>query len=216
MIRRLLLAAACTLIALAVAGVGPLPATAKDLGVQGALFPINETDIMAFLAARLQAAKASGKADQLNRAFAARAKQSLMLPPAVEGLVTTRSPRTWLFDPTYVVPQDIADQNGRVFAHAGQVVNPLQAMPDFDRVYVFIDGDDPRQVALGMAKLRKTGPTRTRVILVKGSPVELMRTEKTPLYFDQAGIMSTRFGLHQVPAVVVREGDKLRISEVAP
>ena len=84
MIRRLLLAAACTLIALAVAGVGPLPATAKDLGVQGALFPINETDIMAFLAARLQAAKASGKADQLNRAFAARAKQSLMRPPAVE------------------------------------------------------------------------------------------------------------------------------------
>ena len=213
MIRRSLLAAAC---ALAVSAVATAPSAAKDLGVQGALFPISETDIMAFLAARLQAAKASGKAEQLNRAFAARARQSLMRPPPVEGLVTTREPRTWLFDPTYVVPEDIADQNGRVFAHAGQVVNPLQAMPDFDRVYVFIDGDDPRQVALGMAQLRKTGSTRTRVILVKGSPVELMRTEKTPLYFDQAGIMSTRFGLHQVPAVVVREGDKLRISEVAP
>ncbi len=213
MIRRPLLAAAC---ALAIVGVAAASSPAKDLGAQGALFPVNEADIMAFLAARLQTAKASGKAEQLNRAFAARAKQSLMRPPAVEGLVTTKSPRTWLFDPTYVVPQDIADQNGRVFAHAGQVVNPLQAMPDFDRVYVFIDGDDPRQVALGMAQLRKTGPTRTRVILVKGSPVELMRSEKTPLYFDQAGIMSTRFGLHQVPAVVVREGDKLRISEVAP
>ena len=206
---------ACALVALASAGIGS-SAAAKDLGVQGALFPISETDIMAFLAARLQAAKDSGKADQLNRAFAARAKQSLMRPPPVEGLTTTRTPRTWLFDPTYVVPQDIADQNGRVFAHAGQVINPLAAMPDFDRVYVFIDGDDPRQVALGMAQLRKTGAVRTRVILVKGSPVELMRTEKTPLYFDQAGLMSTRFGLHQVPALVSREGEKLRISEVAP
>lgn len=215
MIRLQTLAAAFALAALASAGVSA-PASSKDLGVQGALFPISETDIMAFLAARLQAAKDSGKADQLNRAFAARAKQSLLRPPPVEGLTTTRTPRSWLFDPTYVVPRDIADQNERVFAHAGQVVNPLAAMPDFDRVYVFIDGDDPRQVALGMAQLRKTGAIRTRVILVKGSPVELMRTEKTPLYFDQAGIMSTRFGLHQVPAVVTREGDKLRIAEVAP
>ena len=212
MIRSRTLAA---LVALTIAA-GVARGSAKDLGVQGALFPVNETDIMAFLAARLQAAKASGRADQLNRAFATRARQGLMRPPAVEGLVTTREPRSWLFDPTYVVPQDIVDQNGRVFAHAGQVVNPLAAMPGFDRVYVFIDGDDPRQVALGMAQLRRTGPTRTRVILVKGSPVKLMRMEKTPLYFDQAGIMSTRFGLHQVPAVVVREGDKLRISEVAP
>jgi len=191
-------------------------ATAADLGVRGALFPIIEVDLLDLIGAKLKAAKASGKIDALNQAFAKRSVASVERPGAVPGLVATREPRSWLYDPTFTVPHDYADQNGHVFAHAGDRINPLLRMPQFDRVMVFFDGDDPRQVAFGLAALHRYGAGRTRLILVKGSPVELMRREKTQVFFDQLGLLTDRFRLTQVPAVIVREGDRLRISEVRP
>ena len=192
------------------------PALTKDLGTRGALFPLAESDLMQVLAARLAQAKASGKMEALNKAFLARAKASIMRPPAVQGLVTTGEPRSYTFDPSYVVPQDLADESGRVFAHAGDKVNPLIAMPNFDRVFVFIDGDDPRQVALAQRQIQKFGKTRVAPILVRGSPIEVMRREKTVFYFDQGGRISERFGLRQVPAIATREGDLMRVRELAP
>jgi len=194
----------------------PAPAQAADLGVRGALFPIVEIDLLDIIAAKLKSAKASGRIDALDRAFAKRATASVERPAAVPGLVATREPRTWLYDPTYIVPRDYADQRGRVFAHAGDRINPLLRMPDFNRVMIFFDGDDQAQIAYALSELHRYGAQRTRLILVKGSPVELMRREKTQVFFDQMGLLTDKFRLRQVPAVIVREGDALRISEVKP
>jgi conjugal transfer pilus assembly protein TraW len=206
---------AFTLVA-AVCLAGAPAAIAADLGVRGRLFPIIEVDLLDLIGAKLRAAKASGKIDALNQAFAKRSVASVERPAAVPGLAPTREPRSWLFDPTFTVPRDYADQNGRVFAHAGDRINPLLRMPDFDRVMVFFDGDDAAQVAYALAVLHRDGAQRTRLILVKGSPVELMRREKTPVFFDQLGLLTDKFRLTQVPAVISREGDRLRISEVRP
>jgi conjugal transfer pilus assembly protein TraW len=194
----------------------PAPAQAADLGVRGALFPIVEIDLLDIIGAKLKAAKASGRIDALDKVFAKRAVASVERPAAVPGLITTRQPRTWLYDPTFTVPHDYADQEGRVFARAGTRINPLLRMPDFDRVLVFFDGDDPAQVGYALSTLRRYGAQRTRLILVKGSPVELMRREKTEVFFDQMGLLTDKFRLRQVPAVIVREGELLRISEVKP
>ena len=191
-------------------------APAADLGVRGALFPIIEVDLLDLIGAKLKAAKASGRIEALDKAFAKRAVASVERPAAVPGLMATREPRSWVYDPTFTVPRDYADQNGRVFAHAGDRINPLLRMPDFDRVMVFLDGDDARQVAYALGALHQYGAARTRLILVKGSPTLLMRREKTPVFFDQLGLLTDKFRLSQVPAVIVREGDRLRISEVKP
>jgi len=191
-------------------------AAAADLGARGRLFPIIETDLLGLIAAKLRAAKASGRIEALDHAFARRAMASVERPAAVPGLTATREPRTWLYDPTFTVPRDYADQNGRVFARAGTRINPLLRMPGFDRVMVFFDGDDPAQVGYARSALHHFGAQRTRLILVKGSPVELMRREKTQVFFDQMGLLTDKFRLRQVPAVIVREGDALRISEVKP
>jgi conjugal transfer pilus assembly protein TraW len=192
------------------------PAEAKDLGVRGALFPILEGDLLDLIAAKLHAAKATGKLDALNKGFQARAMASVRRPAAVPGLVVTVTPRSWLHDPSFTIPRDYADQTGRVFAHAGDRINPLLRMPGFDRVMVFFDGDDARQLAFALKTLRRYGGERTRLILVKGSPIDLMRREKTPIYFDQLGLLTDKFRLKQIPAIIVREGERLRISEVAP
>jgi conjugal transfer pilus assembly protein TraW len=209
--------AAIVCAALAVAAGAPWPVAARDLGAYGATFPIIEQDLLAVLAARLKAVQASGRTRALDRAFAARVKANVERPPAVADITHTTEPRSWLFDPTIEVPQDYADQTGRVFAHRGDRINPLERIPGFNRVLVFIDGDAPGQVAFALRRARLR-PDRERVyiVLVAGAPLALMRTEKAEVYFDQQGLLTTHFDIRHVPAVVEKEGLALRVSELKP
>jgi len=200
--------------ALGVLAAGPV--LAGDLGVRGALFPLAETDILELLRSRLEAARAAGQIERLNQGFAARARRSIERPPPVAGLVHTRAPRVFDFDPSILAPRTLADAAGRVFVRAGERINPLQRLPGFDRVLVFIDGDDPAEVAFALRMRSTYGAALTRVILVRGAPLDLMKQTGVGLYFDQGGVLSDRFGLRQVPAVVRRAGERLRIQEVKP
>lgn len=194
----------------------PGAADAKDLGTFGATFPVAEPDLLSVLLARLKSAEASGRITALNRAFAARVKAKLSRPPPVAGLTETRQPRSWLFDPSIRVPQDIADPSGRVFARAGDLINPLDRLPGFNRVLIFVDGDAPRQVGFAVKRAKRDPKARAYIVLTAGAPLELMRRTKTELYFDQGGTLTRHFGITQTPAVVERDGRALRISEVQP
>lgn len=204
--------AAVAILAIAIPGAGG----AKDLGVMGETFAISEVDILQVLARKLAAAEKSGRLAQMQREMAATATKRAERPRPVEGVRHTAEPKTWLFDPSFVVPEDYSDPYGRVFARKGERINPLDRIPDFDRVLVFIDGDDPRQVERGLKTLRRLGEHRVKVILTSGPPLELMRRHKVQLYFDQEGALTRHFGITQVPAVVERQGRMMRVAEVAP
>lgn len=191
------------------------PTYGRDLGTHGQTFAIGEVDILQTLGDQLRKAEASGKLAKLQEEFTRRVKAGVERPVPVPGLVRTQKPRSWLFDPSIIVPKDFADQRGRVFARQGDRINPLDKIPGFDRVLIFIDGDDEAQVDWAISQMSKLGEQRTRLILVKGAPLELMRRRKVQVYFDQAGTLSRHFGLTQVPAKIEREGSKLLISEVA-
>jgi conjugal transfer pilus assembly protein TraW len=208
--RRRLLSLAAALV------VAASPVSAEDLGTAGHTFTIAETDILEYIAAKLKAAQAKGKLGALQKEFTERVKKRVERPRPVEGVTTTQTPRSWLFDPTIVVPKDFADQKGRVFARAGDRINPLDRLPGYDRVMVFVNGDDPKQVEFAFKKLQELGEVRTKIILTDGAPLELMRKRKKIVYFDQEGRLTGHFAIRQVPAVVQREGSKLRISEVRP
>jgi conjugal transfer pilus assembly protein TraW len=191
-------------------------AHANDLGTYGETFDIAEVDLLKMLGAKLKKAEQSGRIDQLNRQFAATAQRHIEEPPAVQGVVHTTTPKSWLFDPSIVVPRDFADQNGRVFAHAGERINPLERLPTYDKTLVFIDGSDPAEVKFALTIRKKLGAERTLIILTGGAPMKLMRANKVPVYFDQQGILVQKFGITQVPATVERHGNALQISEVRP
>jgi conjugal transfer pilus assembly protein TraW len=203
------------LLALALS-VGGAPATAKDLGAYGATFEVIEQDLLSVLLSKLKAAEASGKMAELNRAFVARVKARLNRPVPVAGVSATVQPRTWLFDPSITVPQDFADASGRVFAHKGDVIDPLDRLPGFNRVLVFIDGDDPRQVAFALQRARRDPKAKAYIVLTSGAPLDLMRRSGVEMFFDQDGSLSGHFGVTHVPAVVEREGRALRVSELRP
>ncbi|OYW81991.1 MAG: type-F conjugative transfer system protein TraW [Asticcacaulis sp. 32-58-5] len=199
---------------------------ADDLGAYGATFRIKEIDLFEMLRAKLMAAQKSGKIEELNKAFAARVIKGVNRPrpvgspgsgpvsgPGAPVLTKATANHTWLFDPSVTVPKDFADQNGRVFARAGDVINPLDRIPTYRRVLIFIDGDDADQVKFAVGRY-KANPQQVKVILTNGAPLNLMRREKIEMYFDQTGSLTAKFGFRHIPAVVERDGRALRISEV--
>lgn len=192
------------------------PALAGDLGTHGQTFDIAERDILEMISEQLKRAEASGRMGQLQDEFKRRVQAKVERPNPVPGLVRTVEPRSWLFDPSIILPQDFSDHRGRVFARAGQRINPLERLPGFDRILIFLDGDDAAQVDWAVGQLREGGEHRVRLILTKGAPMELMRRRRVQFYFDQEAKLSTHFGIRQVPARVEKDGDKLRISEVRP
>lgn len=191
-------------------------AKAEDLGTHGATFAISEQDILQVIAAKLRRAEASGGVERLQQEFQRRVKARVERPQPAPGVTTTASPRSWLFDPSIVVPRDFSDHRGRVFARAGSRVNPLDRLPGYDRVMLFIDGDDPRQVDWAIAQMREHGEHRSRMILTKGAPLELMRSRRVQFFFDQEAKLVTHFQIRQVPARITKEGNRLRIEELMP
>ena len=53
-----------------------------------------------------------------------------------------------------------------------------------------------------------------KIILVKGNILDLMKDNKTRLYFDQGGVLTGKFGIKQVPAIVLQDELKLLIREM--
>lgn len=190
------------------------PVSAGDLGTHGQTFNIGEEDILVMIARQLRLAESSGRMGEMQEEFKKRVQARVERPTPVPGIVKTVEPRSWLFDPSIIVPQDFADQRGRVFARQGQSINPLERLPGFDRVLIFLDGDDPAQVDWAVAQMRTVGEQRARLILTKGAPLELMRRRRVQFYFDQEAKLSTHFGIRQVPARIEKEGNRLRIQEV--
>jgi len=191
-------------------------AAANDLGTYGETFDIAETDLLAYFGAKLQAAVKGGRVEALNRQFAATAQKHIEEPAPVSGLQTTETARTWLFDPSITAPEDLRDANGTVFVHAGDRINPLDRLPTYDRVMVFLDGRDPRQVWLALDRSKRLGAQRVVLILTAGAPVKLMKSSRTGFYYDQQGLLTGKFGITHVPAIVERAGNRLKVSEVLP
>lgn len=186
------------------------PASARDYGQQGAVFPIVETDLLAVIRDKLMNMQSSGAIERANKALAARTAARVKRPAPVKGIATATSPRRWTFDPTIVVEQDLKDAKGRVIVARGTRVNPLDTVPLRQRL-VFLDGDDPEQVAWAITS---TTALNAKLILVKGAPLALMKAQQRRFYFDQAGTLTTRLGIRAVPAIVDQKGRSLSISEL--
>lgn len=155
--------------------------------------------------------EANGEIARANRAFAERARAKIERPAPVAGIKATVEARTWLHDPTITIGEDVTDHEGRLIARAGTKINPLDHQA-FTQTLVFIDGDDEAQIAWARETARDHVPTH--IILVAGAPLHLIKTHETPFFFDQEGLLTTRFGITHVPATVRQDGLALRVSEV--
>jgi len=189
-------------------------ASAEDLGVYGETFEITEEDLLHQIQRRLGEMRANGELDRLEDEFVDRAKAKIIRPDPVPGITRTVEPRVWTYDPSWTAPEDITDTEGRLIIAAGQSVNPLDAVT-MRTPLLLVDGDDREQVdwALAQADASIWG---AKLILVNGAPFELEQEIQQPVYFDQRGLITGKFGVTSVPAKISQEGRMLRVEEVAP
>lgn len=189
---------------------GASQVSAKDYGQQGAVFPIAEPDLLEQIRSKLQRLEASGETARLNADLKRRTIARVNRPEPVAGISVTQTMRQWRFDPTIRVEQDISDDKGRLIIRSGTQVNPLDTVVLRQRL-VFVDGDDPAQLAWATRRYKATD---AKLILVRGAPLELMRARQRRFYFDQGGTLVKHFGIRAVPATVEQQGRFLIISEV--
>ena len=178
---------------------------AKDLGTWGELYPIAEQDMLTTINTRLQAMQDSGELDMQQEAYRKQVIEKSLRPDPVEELTLARENRTHYINPSMTVAEDLVDHQGRVFAHKGDVVNPLDTVP-FNQTLYFIDGDNPDHLA--WMKRQKPDTVVYRVILVNGDIREATQALGERIFFDQKGVMSRRFELTGVPARVTLGEDQ--------
>ena len=189
--------------------------SAKDFGNRGANYPVAEESILLMFQKKLGALDLKKEEERMRKAAEERVKN----PAPVSGIVPAKETREFWHDPTYILTEDAVLPCGRVLYRVGTAVNPLDYM-DLGRRLFFVDGREKKQVEWLKSRLlpdSSSGENKIedRIILVGGSPVELQDKLGFEVYFDQAGELTTRFGIKGSPALAEQDGKKLKIVEVA-
>ncbi len=192
---------------LAIAGLIEPGASAKDLGVRGATWPVAEPDLLEEIEARLAGMQRSGELARLEGEARSRAWRKLEEPDPVPGIAPARDHRSRLFDPSIAVARDIRTPDGVLIAAAGTRVNPLERLP-MTRDLIFVDGRRAAQIAWALAHERPA-----KIVLLAGRPLDLMRRHRRAFFFDTGGRIAARFAIAATPTLIAQDGQVLRITE---
>jgi len=189
-----------------------LNASAEDLGTIGPTYPIAEENLIELIMARLREKERTGELRKFEQHARSRATQAVMNPKPVSGLRRSETARTYYFDPSFTLDRNIVDERGSLLFAAGMKKNPLDVV-SLSKHLLFFDARDAAQVAKAR-ELTDHYKGHVKPILVGGSYMDLMKAWKTPVYYDQEGVLVRRLGITRVPAIVSQEGMRLRIDEV--
>ena len=153
-----------------------MPVTAKDLGVWGEVWPIEESDLLEQVGTFLEEMESSGELARMNEEARRRAIERLEAPDPVPGIAPATETRSWLHDPAVVVQEDFAGPGGIVVAAAGTRIEPLEHRP-MTQTLLFIDGTRSAEVEWALAQVAPT-----RIVLLAGRPFDLARTHARAFY----------------------------------
>ena len=184
------------------------PASAADLGVRGATWPVAEPDLLEQIEERLSGMRRSGELARIEREARTRARSRIEEPEPVPGIAPAREARSRMFDPAITVERDIRLPDGTLIAAAGTRIDPL-ARHSLTRDLVFVDGRREAEIAWALEHTRPA-----KIVLLAGRPLDLARKHRRPFFYDQGGRLAARFGISATPALVEQAGTQLRITEI--
>jgi len=182
---------------------------AKDFGVAGKLFPIQEEDISKVFSEGLKE-----PSEKQQEAWRKKIEERVRRPLPVSDLQEAEKYRCLEFDPTLVIDEDILDDRGNVLARKGEKINPCTYQKR-EGGLLFFDGDIEEHIEWAESHARNF-----QWVLVNGSPIELeekAREEKNLerlVYFDQGGMYTKHFGIGKIPCRMTQKGDTLLIEEI--
>lgn len=187
-------------------------AQALTLDIIGPTYPVTEPHFLDDIVRQLQEKEKNGELNRLQQEAKTRSIAYITRPPAIAGLSRTRSGRTFYYDPSFTLDRNIFDDKGRILFAAGMRKNPLEIV-SLSKHLLFFDGRDPQQVTFARS-LTQHYSGQLKPILVGGSYLSLMKQWQQQVFYDQRGLLTYRFGITHVPALVSQEGLRLRIDEL--
>ena len=188
----------------------PQIAFSKDFGVHGSIFEIKEEGFLSLIQRKLKLIDIEKEQKKMLEIVKIRIEE----PTRVANIKRTQKAQTYSYDPSYITEEDIILPDGRVLYPAGTKVNPLDHM-NLDKKLIFIDGKDSLQIEWfknqeSSLKISK----EDKLILIAGRPLDLQKELGREVYFDQAGVLTTKFKIEQVPAIIEQKGNILWIREI--
>lgn len=180
----------------------------EDLGCFGTTFDIFEENMVDYLHNKINQITKNGGLEVLKEAWKKRIYQHLDHPSPVIGISHATIERTWTIDPTLTIEEEIKSGNGELIAYKGQKINPLHHVKP-EKGFIFIDGTQSRQINFSKKYLHTHD-----IVLINGSPLDIEEKLNVPVFFDQGGYLTSKYGIRAVPAFFSVEGDRLRLTEV--
>jgi conjugal transfer pilus assembly protein TraW len=192
----------------------PAFSLASDLGVVGPTYQIAERDLIEVMKGKFLQMEKSGDLAKLQSSYQKQIVSAVEKPKPVPGISNTETARTFYVDPTWTLDRNVVDEKGQVLFPAGTRVNPLE-YARLTQTLLFFDQRERSQVAFAKRFLTEA-KARVKPILVGGEPMKLMRQWKREVFYDQGGVLSRKFLLQQVPALITQDGNRLRVDEIRP
>ena len=155
---------------------------------------------------------ATGELDALNARWVSAVREHANRPTPVM-LRRAHINQSHVYEPSIVLSQDVLGDRGQVLFHKGTKVNALKNLPFYQPHWLLFDADDEAQVRWARHMLSQF--SSAKVILTKGEISRMEHELQKEIFFDQAGRIIKQLGIQQVPAHVMRDGDVLRIEEIA-
>lgn len=177
-----------------------------DYGIVGHTFPIIEQSLLEVIMARLKEASKDGRLEAMTEQFKEKAIKKVMHPSKVANIKPASSNKSWVYDPTIRQTEPILDHQGKVIIEAGTTINPLDQV-SWGEPLLLIDGEDLKQIGWVVKQQGK-------IVLINGSPIILSKQLERDVFFDQGGLLTGRFKIRSVPAIVEQDGKLLKVSEV--
>ena len=204
----------CVIIAVVIIGIllfaAMRTANAVDFGVIGKTWEIKERDAVEEIQDNLKVMEKAGQLDDHNQIIKEKVEERVRNPKPLN-IKRTEVARVFSYDPSIILNEDLKDAKGVIFYKKGTRVNPLDTV-SMKYELIFFDARDDEQLDYAVSRYNKS-EIKPKLILTGGSLVDIEEKYKIDAYFDQKGVLIKKFGIHQVPAIVVQDGKVLSISE---
>lgn len=186
-----------------------------SLGVYGSTYAVAERDLIEEMQERMSKVDWDAKKKAAINNFWKRQK--------FEDVGVAREDRTFEFDPTITVNEDVMGSEGEVIAAAGTAYNPLDYVPFTYRLVIF-DGTSESQLRLLRDKMPGWVAEGKNVVLLTtqvnrddgwGSLARLEDEFKRPVYLLTPDVKNS-FRIRNAPSSVIAEGKKFLVTEHKP
>ena len=180
---------------------------AKDFGIQGQTFPIEEQNLKNVLQAKAELLSQEG-VEKHARRLGEKIQEKGGLFKKVSWIKEATHYSSFFYDPSIFLEEDILDAEGKILFAKGRKINPLDHVT-LDSGLLFFDGENPKHI-----KWAESQEGEFKWILTNGNPLKLQEEKERSVFFDQGEFYSKKFQIKRIPCRITQAEKVLLVEEI--